>query len=922
MTSLLHRTLAIATLVAALVGTACGDSPEAMLASAKEYLAKNDQAAATIQLKNVLAKNPDSAEARFLLGKALLENGDVTAAEVELRKALELKHPADQVVPLLARVLLAQSQFKKLDELAKTSIASAEGLADLKTTLAQSLAMQGKPEAARTMLDEALAAKSDFAPALLLQARIKVANNDLAGAHAIIDGILARAPQDVNAWLFKADLLNAEGKTAEAVAAYEKGLALKPQALNAHAALIMTHLRERQPEKAAKQLEAMQKVAPKHPLTYYEQGLLAFTKKDLATAKSAVDNLLKLQPDSPQGLQLAGLVAFESRSDLQAQDYLRKALQKAPALALARRTLVLSYLRSGQSAKAVETLQPVLHGDETAPTWLELAGNAYLQNGDAKTAEEFFQRATKANPQNKKAQTALALARLRGGHTAEALGDLEAIAASSETDTSADMALIVASIRTRQFDKALQAIANLEKKRPDHPLVHNLRGGALLAKGDQEGARKSFEKALAIDPAYLPAASALAQMDLRANRPEEAQKRFEAVLAKDPKNAQAMLALAELRARGGAKTSDLVELIKRAIDAAPAEPAPRLALIGAYLREQDKDKALAAVQEALAAIPDRPELLDAAGRVYQMNGDNQQALTIYSKLANLMPTSPQPYLRMAEIQLAAKNREGARSSLTKGLSALPDSLALQRALIQLDLEEGKLEAALARAREIQKAQPQQSVGYLFEGDAHAANKAWAQAANAYRAGLKAAPATELAQRLHAVLLADGKTVEARAHADAWLKQHPKDHAFRLYLAEQANRNKDFATAAAHYRNLLANQPNNPALLNNLAWTLGQMKDPQALSLAERANSLAPNQPAIMDTLGMLLVERGEGKRGVELLAKAVELQPQAALIRLNYAKALIKTGDKNTARRELEELSKLGERFPAQAEVAALLKSL
>ncbi|NWG31220.1 MAG: PEP-CTERM system TPR-repeat protein PrsT [Rhodocyclaceae bacterium] len=922
MTSAHRANLRTATFVLSLaLAAGCGDSPDKLLASAKDYLAKNDQAAATIQLKNVLAKNPDSAEARFLLGKALLESGDAAAAEVELRKALDSKYPADQVVPLLARALLAQGQLKKLDEIAKTPLTSAEGLADLKTTLAQSLAMQGKLDTARAMLDEALAAKSDFAPALLVQARLKVANNDLAGARAIIDGILDKSPQDVSAWLFKADLLNAEGKSAEAIAGYQKAIELKPQALNAHAALIMIHLRERQPELAAKQLEAMQKVAAKHPLTYYMQGLLAYGKKDLATAKTAVDNLLKLQPDVPQGLQLAGMVAYESRSDLQAQDYLRKALQKAPGLNLARRTLVLSYLRSGQPAKAVETLQPVLHGNDTSPVWLELAGNAYLQNGDAQTAEEYFQRAAKLNPQDKKAQTALALARLRGGHTAEALGDLEEIAA-ADAGTSADMALIVASMRARQFDKALEAIANLEKKQPNDPMVHNLRGGALLAKGDIEGAKKSFEKALAINPAYLPAASALAQMDLRAKQPEQAQKRFEAVLAKDPKNVQAMLALAELRARSGAKTVELVELINRAIAAAPNEPAPRLALISAYLRDQNKDKALAAVQEALAAIPDRPELLDIAGRVYQMNGDTNQALTFYGRLANLLPSSPQPYLRMAEIQLAAKNRDGARSSLTKGLSILPDALPLQRALIQLDLDEGKRDAALAKARELQKAQPQQSAGYLFEGDVHAANKDWTQAANAYRAGLKAAATTELAQRLHAALLADGKSGEAKAHADAWLRQHPKDNAFRLYLADSANQRKDYATAAALYRTLLTAEPDNPLLLNNLAWTLGQLKDPKALELAEKANTLAPNQPAILDTLGMLLVERGDGKRGLGLLAQAVELQPQAAMIRLNYAKALLKTGDKTAARQNLEELAKLGESFAAHAEVAELLKRL
>ena len=52
-------------------------SPDALVASAKEYLAKNDRNAAVIQLKNALQKNPDLAEARFLLGKALLETGEI-----------------------------------------------------------------------------------------------------------------------------------------------------------------------------------------------------------------------------------------------------------------------------------------------------------------------------------------------------------------------------------------------------------------------------------------------------------------------------------------------------------------------------------------------------------------------------------------------------------------------------------------------------------------------------------------------------------------------------------------------------------------------------------------------------------------------------------------------------------------------------
>ena len=48
------------------------------------------------------------------------------------------------------------------------------------------------------------------------------------------------------------------------------------------------------------------------------------------------------------------------------------------------------------------------------------------------------------------------------------------------------------------------------------------------------------------------------------------------------------------------------------------------------------------------------------------------------------------------------------------------------------------------------------------------------------------------------------------------------------------------------------------------------------------------------------------------------LAPNAAGIRLNLARALIKAGQKDAARKELDTLAKLGDKFPGQAEVAKL----
>ena len=96
--------LAFGTLVVALLLAGCsGESPEKLLADAKESIDKRDYKKAIIQAKNALQQVPDLPEGRYLLGKAMLQSGDVAGAQVELTRALELKYSADLVVPDLLR---------------------------------------------------------------------------------------------------------------------------------------------------------------------------------------------------------------------------------------------------------------------------------------------------------------------------------------------------------------------------------------------------------------------------------------------------------------------------------------------------------------------------------------------------------------------------------------------------------------------------------------------------------------------------------------------------------------------------------------------------------------------------------------------------------------------------------------------------
>lgn len=902
----------------------CADSdPQKMVESAQQYLDKKDNGAAIIQLKNALQENPDLAQARFLLGKALFLNGDPVGAKAELEKSRALGFSPEQVTPELVRTKLALGEFQPVTtEFGQTELATAETNADLKTLVAIAWRVQGKQDGFEASLQQALAAKPDHAPALIEQARFKGYQRDFDGAIAVLDKVLAANPKNADALKLKGDvLLYSQRDPKEALALYREASQANPQFADARAAVVRVLLSQGQLDEASTELDALTKIAKGTPQTLYLQTLLAFQKKDYPAAREFSQQMLKIAPNSATALEMAGATELQLNSLVQAEAHLTRALTIAPQLKIARRALVLTLLRTGQTDKALAALPSDIATNDSDPALLSVAGQVHMVRGELDMAQALFTRASRLDPNDPAKQTSLAVSQLMSGQTESAMESLEDIAASDKGVT-ADMALINAHLSKRDVDKALAAIDELEKKRVDDPMPSLLRGRALLVRNDRAGARKALERALEISPSYMAATTALATLDVADGKAQDAQKRFETVVQREPKNAQALMALAEIKARNGAPKEEVLDAIRKAIDAAPTEKLPRLMLVEFLLQQKDNATALTSAQTAVSAIPDAPELLDALGRAQAANGENNQAMSSFNKMASLLPRSPLPYLRMATVHAVMKNLPAAEQSLRKALEIQPNLLAAQRGLAELSMQNKKPAEALAISKTVQKQRPNEGVGYLLEGDVHAAAKSWNNAVAAYSAGLKAAPGTELAIKLHTVQVLAGKSVDADRTAADWIKSHPEDAGFRLFLGDRALGTNKLQEAQGHYDRVIELQPKNALALNNLAWVAGKLGRADAVSLAERAVAAAPNQPAFMDTLAMLLSDKGEHAKALDLQKKVVAAQPEAPVFKLNLAKIHAAAGDKAAARGVLSELEALGDRFPGQAEVTKLKQSL
>ncbi|KPF44278.1 hypothetical protein IP87_08260 [beta proteobacterium AAP121] len=911
-------------IAAALMLAACGaKSPEELITAGKADLAKGDARAAVVQFKSALQAGQESGETRLLLGEALLAAGDAPGAVLELTRALDAQQPADRVAPLLARALLLTGDYKKLTgNLGSLTLKDPAAQASLQASLATAWGALGNKERTVQAIAASLVAQPDYAPARLLSARVSAGQGRFDEALKTIEEVSEKNPKLPDAWHLKGEiLLVARNDKPAALAAFQKALEIDPRSVAAHLSMIGVHLRERDIPAMKAQFAKLKEVQGSHPATQLVETQIAFVEGDLKKARELVQQLLRRAPDHLTVLQLAGAIEGQAGSLVLAESHFSKALALNPGLTLARQGLAQVQLRLNQPLKALEALQPALAGAPNAKL-LALAGEAYLRLNDAAQAEAYFSRAASLAPDNTQLQTALALSMLSRGETVAAFQDLEKIAGASQ-DGYADRALFAARLKRKEYDAALRALDGMAKKGVAEATLQDLRGRVYLTKKDMPAARAAFEAVLKADPSSFAATSNLAAIDLVEKRPADALKRLEAAIETDPRNHVARMALAELRLQNGESIEGVRKLLADAIQLAPGEVAPRLQLIELLSRKQQLKDALAVAQEAAAALPNEPLILDALGRVQMETGSVEQAITTFRQIAGASQGSALPYVRLADVYRTVGKREAAESSLRRALEIEPNLAEAQSALVDLMLGAKRHKEVLDMARMLQQRRPQAIEGYAIEALVHAREKQMDAALATYRKAM-AIPngPPEAVRMLYTALVNEGRNAEADKLAQDWLKRKPEDMALEFQVASVALTRGNFEEAETRLRRVVDARPTNPLGLNNLAWVLVERGKPGAVEYAKRAVELLPTNPAMVDTLALALAADKQYDAALATQKKAIELAPNSRGLKLNLARIALQAGDKALAKSELQALDKLGTTFPQHAEVKRLLSSL
>lgn len=390
--------------------------------------------------------------------------------------------------------------------------------------------------------------------------------------------------------------------------------------------------------------------------------------------------------------------------------------------------------------------------------------------------------------------------------------------------------------------KALSELQSVVTSAPSNPVARYNLGRAHAAMGEIEQARQQFQKAIELRPDYVMARLSLAQLQTTRGEFDAALKTAESVLAIDPGNVNARL-IESAALMGQKRYGDSRTMLNNMAKAAPSSP--------------DVQFQLGVVNLAEGKYKDAEE---AFRRSYQLNPANSRGL-----------------MGQVETNMAQNKPDAAMALLQTESEKAPNRTDLLIALGNTAVRAGKYDLAVATYQKILPLVDKnpKALGdvYLRIGETYRRKGDLPSAVQALQKAREGSPSNAV------VLSTLGTTL---------------DGAGRRADAKQV------------YEATLKLQPDNPVVLNNLAFLLadtgGNLDD--ALTKANRAKQLMPQLFEISDTVGFIYLKKGLPDPAIDIFKDLVNKQPNQAIFRFHLGLAYSQKGDKTRAIEQLKEALK------------------
>jgi tetratricopeptide (TPR) repeat protein len=625
-------------------------------------------------------------------------------------------------------------------------------------------------------------------------------------------------------------------------------------------------------EKAFAEINHAIQLDPKRVESYLSLARFYIVTNDKARAEETFQRAISVNYNSglahtEYGKYLAQLVRL---ADAEAE--MRKAVEVEPANRTSRFVLASFYLVNKQFDKAEVAYKALAELDKDKPESKAVLADFYSSVNRLDEAISIYQSILSNSPDFTQGRYRLAEIMLMRGDTQGAMGQIDEVLAKDSHDRQALMLRARVRAQTGRSEDMLAAVEDLKEVLVQEP---NSRAGLYFMAqvnfnlGNMDQARGFAGDLERNYPDYLPAKLIQAQISLASGDSKNAYRQASELIerlnqtAPDRQNSPQMLA--EIRAkaflaRGSAaldqrNTKGARQDFTMARDASPNDTHSHISLAGVALAEGNSDEAASFYENALSVESTNFNALSGLIRLYAGKGDLAKAHARIDQVLASNPNNASLHYLKAQIFGFERNSTQAEASLRKSLELDPNYIAAYSALGALFINTNQQERAIAEYQKILERRPDNATAHTLIG-----------------------------------MLDDSR--------------------------------KNYDAAAESYRKALGKDQNAVIAANNLAWLYavnGKGNLDEAVRLAQGVVQKNPNVPGFVDTLGWIYYKKGLYGAAVEQLQKAVDLDERAvkngngapaANYRYHLGMALKARGDKEAARRALEQAMRLSEKTP------------
>ncbi len=628
-------------------------------------------------------------------------------------------------------------------------------------------------------------------------------------------------------------------------------------------------------------------------IIYFDEGRLGEASQILMRAQQLDTN--NLEPRLKLGTIYLGAGKLKEAGD-EAGFVLGKSPEDVQAP-----VLLAEAATTNQIAEIRQRLQKMSQAGETAPLAVAL-GILSFRQGDLKSAEASFKRAVTLDPKFSDAYSAL-------GKLYVAQKDLKQ--AEPAFKTAADLApprsgkaLQYAQFKIMTGDSAAgkQLLDDLVKKTPDYlPAWITL---AQLAADDKKyaDAVTLLGNVLSRDPQNLEGMMLKGRLELQQGQTAQATTDFEAMTRTFPKLPVAFYQLA-MAQRANNETDKAIANLNQALTLNPKYGDAILSLAEIQIRSGNVAPAIVSLKPLAQLqppiVPARLLLADA----YRIQGNLDSAVQIYRDLEKAYPTNAQLPLLLGIALRQQKNDAGARAEFDQALKLAPDYLPALEQAVNLDLAEKQYAAAQQRVQQQIGQNPKSAALQMILANVQVARGDTNQAETTLQKAIELEPDSQAAYLMLAQLYTDAnQNQKALADLQAALVKNPNDAGALMLMGMTYSAQNDYKDARDAYEKLLVLAPKNAVVLNNLAYiyaeNLGDLD--KGYQLASQARDQASADPAVADTLGWILYQKGQYASAVSLLRESAAQLSAVPDVQFHLGMTCYMMGDEANARTALQ----------------------